>query len=309
MRRLFVICALLLLAIACEAEEKKGVSIESPFLGGTQGLSFEFQDFRSEVFDGGTDPFDIVVRLENVGEALVPQSDVQVRISGFNPAEFGKSAQELVKGAPDDLIEQRKDPQGAVLPGSPVFVEFTDLNYEGSIAGAQAEFPVRAEVCYLYRTRAVSKLCVRENVLSPEEGGICEINEEKRVFNSGAPVQVVSLSENARGSDRIGFTFEVQNVGAGRIFERGTGCGKERRQEDRVFVRVKTGLEGVQCTGLSSTGTGAEGFVTVFGGSKIISCSQGLDATSDFEQLVNIELVYDYEELTQTALMVKSSGE
>src|SRR5574341_1498010 len=310
MRRLIVILMLLLLVVACKPSAKKGVSIESPFLGGTQGLALDWQDFRKEVFDGGRDPFDVTVKLENKGETLVRKENVKVKLSGINPAEFSKSEADLTLNAPDDVIEMRKDPQGAVLPGPPVFVEFVGLNHKSAITGASAQFPLRADVCYLYKTKAVSKVCVRENLLTPRAGGICELNEDKPVYNSGAPVQIANFKQSTRAKDKIGFTFEVRNAADGSIFERNTFCDRtQRKNENRVYVIIQTGLAGLQCTGFETTAGGAEGFLTLYGGSKIVSCSQGISTRSDFEQLVNIEAAYDYEQTVQTSLTVKSSGE
>ena len=99
MRRLIVILALLLLVVACRPGEKKAVTIETPFVGGTQGLLMEYQDFRTEVFDGGGDPFEVIIKLENKGETLVPKDNVRIQLSGINPAEFNKAEADLVKPA------------------------------------------------------------------------------------------------------------------------------------------------------------------------------------------------------------------
>jgi len=310
MRRSISIILLALLVIACEQADKKAVSIESPFVGGTQGLVLDFQDLRPEVFDGGGDPFDIIVRLENKGEALVRSDDVRVKLSGINPAEFSKSESDLIRTAPDDVIEMRKDPQGNIIPGPPIFVEFTGLNHQSPIAGASAQFPLRADVCYLYRTKGVTKLCVRENLLTPRPGGICEMNEQKEVFNSGAPVQIVNFKESTRAKNKIGFTFEITNAGSGSIFERNSRCDRRvRKNENRVYISIDTKLGGLACTGLETTASGAEGFVTMYGSTKIVSCAQSISTSSDYEQLVNIEAIYDYEDRIQSTLNVKSSGE
>ncbi len=310
MRRFVVIVMLALLIVACKDGGKKQVTITSPFIGGSQGLALDFQDLRKDVFDGGKDPFDIIIKLENKGETLIARDNVRVKISGINPAEFGKTEQQLMLSAPDDVIEMRKDPQGGIIPSVPITVDFVGLNYKGFIAGASAQFTVRADACYLYRTRAVSKLCVRDNLLAPRPGGICEITEAKPVYNSGAPVQIADFKESTRAKDKIAFTFEVKNVAEGNIFERNKMCDRsERRNENRVYVIVNTDLPGLSCTGLETTSKGAEGFVTLFGGSKIIPCTQPIDTRTDFEQLVNMEVVYDYEQSVQTQFSVKSSGE
>ncbi len=310
MRRLIIVLMLALLVLACKPSSKKQVQMEAPFQGGTQGLALDFQDLRKDVFDGGRDPFDVIVKLENKGEALIKKEDVQVKISGINPAEFSKGEADLMLNAPDDVIEMRKDPQGSTLPGQQVFVEFTGLNHKGVISGASAQFPLRADVCYVYRTKTVSVLCVRDNLLTPRAGGICEINADKQVFNSGAPVQVANFKEATRAKDKIGFTFEVKNSGTGSVFQRNSVCDRiDRKNENRVYVIVETGLDGLQCTGLETSGKGAEGFVTLYGGSKIVSCSQTISSRSDYEQLVNIETVYDYEQTVQSTIAVKNSGE
>lgn len=309
MKKLLVLAALLVLLVAC-GDAKKQVAIDTnPFLGGSQGLAISFQDLRSEVFDGGSDPFDVIVKLENKGESLVKAENVKVKLSGINPSDFAKSENDLNLNAPDDVVEMRKDPSGSVLPGPQTFVDFTGLNYKKALAGAQAQFSLRADVCYLYRTKAVSKLCVRDNLLTPAPGGICEINADKTVFNSGAPVQVSNVRESTRSKDKVGLSFEITNVGGGNVFERNSMCNRDDRQkENHVYVVVSTGMSGLSCTGLENTATGAEGFVTLYSGSKIVSCTQEVSSRSDFEQLTNIEVIYDYEERTQSSFVVKSSG-
>ena len=312
MRRIISIMFILVMLTACTGGGKSGEKIDlgAPFVGGTAGLSADFIDFRTEVFDGGRDPFDLVVKLENKGEATVAPGRVRVKISGVNPAEFGKLEENLILSPTEELMSVRKDPQGNALPGSQSTVEFTGLNHFSPIAGAQVSFPLRADVCYTYSTQAVSKLCVRSNLLNPEAGGICEIGEDKQVVNSGAPVQVSTVKESARGKDKISFTFDVSNAGTGNIFERGSFCDRSTRaKENRVYVTVDTGMPGLQCTGLSTTGTKAEGFTTLFDGKKTVTCTQTVTTKTDYEQQIKIEVVYDYEEFKQTQITVKSSGE
>jgi hypothetical protein len=312
-KTVFATMLLIVLIAGCTGGPKKGQTVDlsaTPFIGGTAGLIADFVDFRADVFDGGRDPFDVVVKLENKGEYTVPASRARVKLSGVNPSQFGKLEEDLTKNAPDDLIGMTTDAQGNILPPTPVFIEFTGLNHFSPIAGAQVTFPFRADVCYTYATDAVSKLCVRENILAPEPEGICEINQDKPIFNSGAPVQVGAVKESARAKDKIGFSFEVANAGAGSVFERGSACDRSTRsKENRVYLVVDTGIPGLQCTGLTTTGTKAEGFTTLFEGKKIVSCTQTVTSRTDFEQQIGVQVIYDYEEFKQTEIRVKSSGE
>lgn len=311
MRKIIAIMVLFAMLTACTGGKTgETVDLGSPFVGGTAGLVADFLDFRSAVFDGGRDPFDVVVKIENKGEATVATGRVRVKISGINPAEFSKHEEELTKASSEELMGVKKDAQGNVLPGSQSTIEFTGLNHFSPISGSQVTFPLRADICYTYLTQAASKICIRSNLLAPEAGGICEINEDKDAKNSGAPVQVGAVKETARGKDKLSFSFEISNAGTGQIFEQGSVCDRSTRaKENKVYVKVDTGMPGLVCTPLTTTGTKAEGFMTLYEGKKIVTCTQTVTSRTDFEQQVSIDVTYDYEEYKQTQLTVKSSGE
>jgi len=310
MKKTILAILLTIALIGCQPQNTgEEISISNPFLGGTSGVEITFPDFRTEVFDGGDDPFDIVVQVENQGEAEVLRQNARIDISGINPYEFGKEPNALGKTLPEDLIATQQTPEGRITESPPLFVEFVGLNHVGKIAGARANYPIRANLCYLYKTTGVGELCVREKLLDPEEGGICEVRGSKQLFSSGAPVQITNLQQQVRSKDKIGFSFDVANNGVGKIYERGTQCDKTRRSaENKVYVIVDTGLPGVQCTGLQAAGSRAEGYVTLYGGSKSISCTQRAETTTDYKQFITLEAFYDYEQITSTTLAVKSSG-
>lgn len=308
-RTVFLGLVVLLLLVGCTKDKTKKLEIQ-PFIGGTSGLLIDFVDLRKEVFDGGRDPFDVVVKLENKGETLIPKNKVRVKLTGVRPEEFGKTEEQFILSPPEDVFDNRKDVQGNVQPSTPVFVEFRELNHFTKITGSALSFPVRAEICYRYGSRAISKLCVRENLVAPKAGGICEINEAKPTFSSGAPLQVANVQESTRAKNKISFSFELQNSGTGLVYERDTNCDKStRKNENRVFVSADTKAQGLSCTGLTNRGTAAEGFVTLFEGKKTVTCTQDIARPSDYELLLSVETVYDYEEFKQTDITVKSSGE
>ncbi len=311
MKKIILFVSLVILITACTTQEAgKTLELKNPFIGGTEGLKLSFQELRKEVFDGGRDPFDITIKLDNAGESAINKDDIRIKLSGVNPSLFGKLEEQLARSPDDDIVETRLDPAGNILPSPPTTVDFTGLNHFTSITGASSIFPLRAEVCYLYETRAVSKLCVLSNILNPKEGAICAINEDKQVFNSGAPLQIQNVRESARAKDKVGFSFEVRKAGTGQVYEKKSKCNKtDRKNENRVHITVDSKMDGLTCTGLTSAGTKAEGFVTLFDGIKLITCTQPVTTKTDFEQVVGISTVYDYEDFVQTELTVKSSGE
>jgi hypothetical protein len=300
------ICALLFL-MGCEGGEGEEPVAGAPFLGGTNGILVNFENSPPpEVFDGGDFPFDVIVKLKNSGEWDVPKEKVRVKLSGIRAEQFGLIESDLTKNSPDDLPKRQRDATGKLLESPPVFVEFNNLNHAETITGSELTYPIRANVCYRYGTEAVSKLCVRENILNPQTGGVCTINEDKTVYNSGAPVQVSDFSESARASDKVGFSFTVGHQGTGDLYEQDTLCNKERTFEDKVYVKVDIGMPGLSCSGL---GGGIEGPVKLFGGSKPITCTVTIPSPSDYELPVTITLGYDYEVGQSTQILVKHSGE
>lgn len=302
----FLIAALLVLS-ACSSGKSTGTTDKDPFIGGTTGLTLAFEEDAppAEVFDAGQYPFSAVVKLKNDGEYAVPKNKVKVTLSGILAREFGKTEGALTRNPEDDLEPMRLEADGEIVDSNPVFVSFDDLNYQGQLTG-NTEFTLRADVCYTYGTTAVSKLCVRKNNLDTDEG-VCTVNEAKTVFSSGAPIQVVDFKESARSRDKVAFTFMIQKAGTGDLFQQGSMCNPERRYEDKVWVEVRTGIDGLDCTGLTE-GTANTGYITLFGDSKPITCTQTVTTASDYEKEVKITLTYDYEETQQTMLLVKKSN-
>lgn len=300
------VCMLLFL-VGCGDEEGAAPAAGTPFLGGTNGILVNFEDSPpAEVFDGGDYPFDIIVKLKNNGEWDVPSEKARVKITGIRAEQFGLLDSDLVKQSPDDLPKMQRDPTGKLIDSPPIFVEFNNLNHAEAITGAALTYPIRADVCYRYGTEAVAQICVRENILNPKEGGICEINEDKTVFNSGAPIQLTEFTESKRSSDKIGFSFNVAHQGTGDIYEQDTLCNNERSLENKVYIKVNAGMAGVACSGLDG---GTEGFVKLFSGIKTIQCTLTIPSPADYEVPVTITLGYDYEVGQTTQILVKHAGE
>ena len=307
MKRLIVIALLCLLLVACKDANKPVIDKTDPFIGGTEGVSFDFLNLRSSVFDGNNDPFDIVVKLENKGEFTIPRQSIRVSVSGINPAEFGKVDEALALSPEDDVRGVRKDTQGNFLKSSPVTVEFSGLSYLGKVVGASQKFPLAVDICHLYGTTAVSYMCLLSDVLSTKEGTVCKVQETKKAFNSGAPVQVQNVQEFERGKDKVGFTFDIKQVGTGALYEQKTKCVNERFK-NKVLVNVDTKIPGLTCTSLGhKQGTEVEGSIVLIDGSKTISCTQQVNQRSDFEQPITITLLYDYNLQKRADIIVKAS--
>ena len=283
------------------------------FIGGTEGLTatFETNTPPKEAFDGGYAPFDVVVKLQNKGEETVKAGDTTVRITGILEPEFNLKSGDLTKKVTEELTAVRKDGTGAVLPGNPSFVEFLNFNHVSTITGNALDFPLRADVCYKYATRASTLLCSRANILNPEANGICEIVGDKPVANSGAPIQVANVKQAGRSANSITLSFDITHVGKGRVYEQSSTCDKSaRKYEDNVLVTVDTKVPGLTCSRLETKGDGkASGFIKMFTNTATVTCTQTFSNPSDAVAPITINVGYDYEERAETTVTIKHSGE
>ena len=300
---IILILSLLIFAFGCKQETTP--SKESPFIGGTTGLliSYDKDAPPAEVYDGGDFPFDVVVKLKNEGEYSVSKDKVKVNIIGIHPQEFSLTESDLAKSPDEDLLGKQKDAEGNVIEGTTTYVIFPNFNHKELLTG-NMQYPIRADVCYNYATNVNSMLCIKRSSLD-KEGDICMVNEKKKVFNSGAPVQVVDFQESPRGKSKFNFNFKIAHKGNGGIYKKDSKCEYTRANENKVFVSVDTGMSGLSCTGLDGGAT--SGYVTLYGGERVITCTQEAETGIDFEKPVNIELEYDYEEGVLTQLLVKHS--
>jgi hypothetical protein len=300
------------LIIGCDQNSDTSLSKSNPFMGGTRGLSLQFSEGAppDEVFDANTYPFDVEVKLLNIGETDVAASDVLVRLSGINPVDFGKSESDfIIDGISEDVLATKIDSEGNKIEPPPVFVTFPGLIFQDELIGNNP-FPLRADVCYKYQTFAFADGCIRSDPLSPEEDAICDINEEKEVFNSGAPVHITEFREQPSGSDKIRYVFKITHKGSGRIYSPDHKCPQDfqtaRQAEDRVEFKIESRVEDLQCSGLRE-GTGMQGNVLLVNGEATIHCTQQSTSQLDFIDKLKITLTYYYKENTEQTILVKKT--
>ncbi len=324
MNRKFIFIALslslLVLISACErGGDGVGGVPTTPFLGGSTGLVIEFEEGSppEEVTDGGTFDFNAIIKLRNDGEFDVEKNKVKVDLIGVLASDFGAMDDDLKNKEPaDDLTARKLDSEGNVIEGVTTFVIFPSetetFNFPGSLSGNQ-EFTFRADVCYLYQTKAVATICALRDLINVDDDSICDPSESKTAHSSGAPVHVANFRQSVLGKDKIGFSFDVMHRGNGMIYKSGSddasdaSCPKDSRErrskQNRVKVTVDTGLSGLLCSSLDG---GTTGQVILVSGKRSITCTQGLDpGRNDFEKPIEVVLDYNYNDDKETKILVK----
>jgi len=301
--------------------ETTGVAPSTPFLGGSNGLNIEFFSGEppNEVTDGGVYDFQAIVRLRNDGEYHINRDDVSVDLIGFLPEDFGTNFDDLNNKRPeDDLSARIRDAEGNIQDAIVSEVTFPDydsyFNFERPITGNTA-FIFRADVCYKYQTKALTRLCVLRDLVNVDNNDVCDPSSTKTIHSSSSPVQINSFKQTVTGRDKISFSFDVTHTGnsRGSVFKEGDAssppgdCPKDprerREKESRVLVTVETGLSDLRCVGLNG---GTTGYINLVDGRRTVTCIQELDAgRNDFETNIDITLDFNYLDYTEQEVLVK----
>lgn len=304
----------------------------TPFIGGSQGLVIGFLAGSppSEVTDGDTFPFNVIVKVKNVGEFDLDKKEVNVSLIGISPSDFNVIANNIIGKIPeDDPVGRQRDSEGNIIEPVETFVEFpqdgaTEFNFKGDVTG-NTIFVFRADVCYNYLTNVLSDICVLENQVDVADDSVCDPSESKRVFSSASPIGVTALRQSVVGKDKLQFSFDIIHSGSGTVFRDDAStphpdCPKDpstrRRSENKVNVTVDTGLtttveNKLKCVGLTTGSSGAElsiasGAVILVEGKRTITCTQGLETPrSDFKKNLNINLTFNYLDSVDREVLVK----
>lgn len=341
MRKIMIVLFLvILLSFLAGCQQKPTQTGATPFLGGTKALDIKFMDNSppAEVFDAPDPskqdtfyPFNIILRIENIGEADIAESAMKIRLSGLYVGDFNKrtgyqqtfttlNPADLTLTYSEQLLERtRKDSEGNKLPGEIWLTEgnlgFPELAYAKKLAGS-ITIPLRADISYMYTNEALVMYCLRRNLMS-RMSGICEVTGTKTVYNSAGPVHILAATESIAGSKKVLFTFKVKNVGSGRIIKYGAidYFSEVLSDQNKVFITVdpkvsaSAGLESIfSCSNLDKTSRKAnEGYLSLGEtGEGIFTCT--LDTTQlDTEAVkeMGITLNYIYLESIHKTVTVK----
>ena len=304
MKKILIILVGLFLIAGCSNSNNTGTT-KNTFIGGTESAEFDFMTGTppEEVYDGGQQPFEVTVKIENKGEYDIPKEDLKVKLTGFYPADFGSPT--IEKNPEEDLDKSYIDPDGETQKGDITFLNFQGFNFVGTLKGNN-QYKIRADVCYKYGTYGQADLCVLDD-LTPEEESkeVCKVNERKSVASSSAPVQIQNFEEEVSGTRKVRFSFDVIHSETGFVARLGSSCNDDLLTKNKVWVEVDSGLPGLECSGLEG-GSATTGETTLYDNKRKIICMQDLSGVSgDFEKKVNILIKYDYKEYTERDILVK----
>ncbi len=266
-----IILIIVLFLTGCN-NETQTISKEISYIGGTEGLktSFLSENPPYNIADGASGVFSIIIKAENVGESTIAASDGYVQISGIDAKTYNYPDKTFKKifseqdGFGTEIKSIKKNINGLVLNGGVATIEFANLQYMPIIREDSPQQTIWADVCYKYKTKVATEICVKNNYKkTTSETQICEVEGEKTLQNSGAPIHVTTLNESYIGNNKVGITLTLTHVGNGDGFFKddklscnnvasNIDSGKVHIQFDNVKIAGKD--VPVVCTEMESSG-------------------------------------------------------
>ena len=254
----------------------------------------------------------------------MPRDAVKVNLVGFDPADFGKSFDDLRDVLPDDNLDSKKrDAEGNIIEGTTTYAQFprSGDDFIPTKFPGNTPFTFRADVCYNYQTQADTQLCILKDMINIRPGVICQPTQSRTVYSSSAPVQVVNFRQSVIGKDKMSFTFDVVLSGNVDIFwskdkkkptNFESGCPRDpsarRSVENNVgltITEIPTDplFSDLKCGGLDG---GSTGVVRLINGRRTITCTVSLvQDRLDLQKTVGILLEYNVLDSKETDVLVK----
>ncbi len=299
-----------LFLLGCEAGDDELELLEGPYVGGNDGVEFAFQEDEppQAVLDDSQQEFFITLLVRNQGEYTIPDGEAIASLSGIDAKAFGLTSMDATNTVP---IQGTSNDQGFLLEGAEELLEFKPAKYVNDVA-ADFSVPLRADLCYGYKTEGLAHLCLKKDVVQQSIEDVCSTtNPDVDLFNSGAPIQVENLRQKAIGSDKVQISFTIRNVGSGIVYLPGSftdSCKGQNDVKDMVHVMLDNPQDNFvpTCSSFAKTN---EGDIRLVGGKKDITCTVSTSDLQDvsYQDLLIVEVSYVYRESVSTVLNVQNA--
>src|SRR3989338_2951758 len=307
---LVIVILLSLFIVGCQTGTKKEQKTLGIFIGGSDALEFSFTEGQppAKVLDNLQEPFFIGLNLQNKGEYEIPSNKIISSLSGINQEAFSLSSLHTKLSVP---LEGKAKSGDQVIESSPEEIQFDEANYKHDL---NADFPtsLRVDVCYEYKTKAVSKVCLKNKAVEKTLEDKCSVLSDSVVTEaSSAPVQIKDVKQRSSAAQEIKLTFKIVNVGKGDIYPPVTFSDKcidvsAEKNKIQVSVTSPSPKVNIKCSQLQDSNKGTTKLAL---GEKTISCdipTSDLQETA-FEEPVNIVLSYFYKGSIEKQITVLNS--
>lgn len=297
---LFVSLVALLLILASCQQGAGTEGVESVWLGGSEGLLAEFEDFGvgNDVYED--EAFPVVVLLQNKGEFALKSHEVELKIRGISETDF--SGLEFDATNSEDIAKISE----FLVDGGYERVNLGEAVYEG-LTGTFYDANIYLEYTYPYATYiSIPKACFKEDL---RDERVCDVDETKTAFASGSPIQIGTVTEKPYGSGKIYLEIPLYNAGVGRSK---AYLGDDfSALYDTVAFEVQTA--GMECSSRGDPSVArlprATAEDNVAAETTVICISDSLEEDALYTKQVDLTLTYYYQDLASTRVRIKENPE
>ena len=310
---LILVILLSLFIVGCQTGTKKDKTTSlGIFIGGTDSLDFTFIESQppAKVLDNLQEPFFIGLKLQNKGEYEIPANKIITSLSGINQESFSLSSLNTKLTIP---LEGKTKSGDQIIESSPEEIQFDQANYKHDL---NANFPtsLRVDVCYEYKTKSISKVCLKKKAVEKVLEDKCSVLSDSVVTEtSSAPIQIKDVKQRSSAAQEIKLTFKIINQGKGDVYPPSTfidKCVDVSGEKGKIHVEVTSpsAKVNIKCSQLQDSN---KGITKLALGEKTISCdipTADLQETA-FEEPVSITLSYFYKGSIEKQITVLNSEE
>lgn len=306
-----IIIISILFVLGCAPKKDKTTA---GYIGGVKGLDISFAEGEppEKVLDANNEQFRITLILRNLGERDIASGGVKTTIAGINPVSF--QIKDITKKNENEISGAKRE-QEKIVPGGQDEISYSASYKNDEAVDVEFKNPgIGVNTCYSYGTDAVSNICLRKQASArTTEKDACLIYEDKQISNSGAPIQIMTLSERPAGTNKVRVLFDIENKGMGVVYSKdafgSTDCiaDKEKDKENKVNVKVTSSADvSIKCGKLDDK---AEGVVRLVEGKTTVSCEIDTSKLSEttFENPLRISLDYVYKEDISRKIIVQNA--
>lgn len=278
--RIFLVCSLLIVMLVVTSCTSIGGKRTGPrpiaeFRVGSEGLRVQFMPNLPPPRLYDDQPFDVLMKVWNMGAENVGGSNDRIYLSGFDPSIVtGLSS----FGQPIPKLEGKTQFN---LEGTFDYVSFkgTIRNLKSLNVDRYPVSPLLATACYQYKTVSSENVCIDPDPFSPAAKTKACIPRPTTGGTQGAPVAVQRIDiEPSTGRSR--FQVDIANVGGGDVFLPGAVYANKcspfdpRGLDFSEVDRVRLDRMEVAGTSIapSCRPVDSQGFIRLIGGRATVVC-------------------------------------
>lgn len=300
-----------------EARTSGGLSMDA-FEGGDEALSMEFAEGSppQRVMDGGIQPFNVRVSLENLGEQDIQADSGYVVLGGFSSRDL--DLEDSSRAIPE-MRGVRK--QGSnTIPGGRGQVTFSNLKYLPNLSSGTNVQSLYANVCYPYKTTSVISLCIAGDtlVVQDSDSAICDLESEREIANSGSPLKIENVQQYPAGRNSLEFQFDIVHIptqNRGRVYESGSinsQCRINDVSSSSVDSIVSQNVVDFKIDSdplvVSCNGEGPQGKIQLTNNKATVFCNVDTQGEEEYVKPISVELNFDYMERIQAELEIQHNS-